>query len=245
MFFITVHLCRGLASLKWIVNAKINILSPFTHPRHSKPVWVSFLCWTQNKIFWRTKQLLVPIDFSREINQWGPLTVWLPTFFKISSFMFKIINKLIKFRNNTRVSKWWQNYPFNIIAVTYNDIILVRFFWEGDFFASGMTSLQNPLHQAQGFQTSYKWKFLDSAGLAVIRSGFGWWNLTQLSKIMWLITVLSWFYRSGQFIFHVVPGRIGQLFSLNKWNQLFQNCILYLLGLSLCNIKISLMILIF
>ncbi len=33
----------------------------------SKPVGVSFLCWTQNKIFWRTKQLLVTTD-SRERN---------------------------------------------------------------------------------------------------------------------------------------------------------------------------------
>ncbi len=141
---------------------------------------------------------------------------------------------------------WGETPPplFNIKIVTYNDIVLVRLFFF-IYFASEMTSLQNPLHQAQGFQTYYKWKFLDSTGLTVIRSGFGWWNLTQLSKILWLITVLSWFYRSGQFIFHVVPGRIGQLFSLNKWNQLFQNCILYLLGLSLCNIKISLMILIF
>ncbi len=36
---------------------------------------------------------------------------------------------------------------------------------------------------------------------------------------MWLITVLSWFNRRGQFIFHVGPGLFGQLFSLNKWNH--------------------------
>ncbi len=67
-------------------------------------------------------------------------------------------------------------------------------------------------------QVLFKW-FLDSAGLAVIRPGCGWWNLTQLSKIMWLITVLSWFNRRGQLIFHVGPGRFGQIFSLNKWNH--------------------------
>ncbi len=44
-------------------------------------------------------------------------------------------------------------------------------------------------------------------------------NLTQLSKIMWLITVLSWFNRRAQLIFHVGPGRFGQIFSLNKWNH--------------------------
>ncbi len=44
-------------------------------------------------------------------------------------------------------------------------------------------------------------------------------KLSQLSKIMWLITILSWFNRRAQFIFHVGPGRFGQLFSLNKWNH--------------------------
>ncbi len=67
-------------------------------------------------------------------------------------------------------------------------------------------------------QVLFKW-FLDSTGLAVIRLGFGLWNLTQLSKIMWLIAVLSWFNRRGQFFFHVGPGRFGQLFSLNKLNH--------------------------
>ncbi len=39
---------------------------------------------------------------------------------------------------------------------------------------------------------------------------------------MWLITVISWFNRRGQFIFHVGPGTFGQLFSLNKWNHHLQ-----------------------
>ncbi len=37
----------------------------FTRPSCPKPVWASFLCWTQKKIFWRmlvTKQLTVFID---------------------------------------------------------------------------------------------------------------------------------------------------------------------------------------
>ncbi len=67
-------------------------------------------------------------------------------------------------------------------------------------------------------QVPFKW-CLDSTGLAVIRLGFGYWNLTRLSKIMWLITVLSWFNRRGQLIFHVGPGRFGQLFSLIKLNH--------------------------
>jgi len=39
-----------------------------------KPVWVSFFCWTQRKIFWRTigtKQLFATIDFnSRKKSLW-------------------------------------------------------------------------------------------------------------------------------------------------------------------------------
>ncbi len=40
---------------------------------------------------------------------------------------------------------------------------------------------------------------------------------------MWLITVLSWFNRRGQFIFHIGPGRFVQLFFLNKWNHHLKN----------------------
>ncbi len=76
-------------------------------------------------------------------------------------------------------------------------------------------------------QVLFKW-FLDSTGLAVIRPGCGWRNLTQLSKIMWLITVLSWFNRRVQYIFHVGPGRFGQLFSLNKCNHLKTAFCIYL-----------------
>ncbi len=45
----------------------------------------------------------------------------------------------------------------------------------------------------------------------------------------------------GQLIFHIVPGRFGQLFSLNKWNHYFKT-VLYLPELYLCNIKMCLMI---
>ncbi len=36
---------------------------------------------------------------------------------------------------------------------------------------------------------------------------------------MWLITVISWFNRREQLIFHIGPGRFVQLFSLNKLNH--------------------------
>jgi len=69
----------------------MKIRSSFTHPEGvSKLYEFYFFCWTQKKIFWRmlvTKQFLVPIDFHCIFfpyygSQWGPATIWLPTFFK-------------------------------------------------------------------------------------------------------------------------------------------------------------------
>jgi len=57
-----------LLLLKGDTPPKMKILSSFTHPQ---PVWVSFFCWTQRKIFWRmigTKQLFGTIDLAEKIN---------------------------------------------------------------------------------------------------------------------------------------------------------------------------------
>jgi len=45
-------------------------------------------------------------------SQWGPTTVWLPTFFKISSFAFNRRQKFIQVWSNLRLSKWWQRFHF-------------------------------------------------------------------------------------------------------------------------------------
>ncbi len=77
-----------LSIIKGTVQPKIKIVSSFSHP-HVVPNLYKFLSYVEHKRryseeFCRTKHLLVPIDFhSREINQWGPSTVWLPAFFKI------------------------------------------------------------------------------------------------------------------------------------------------------------------
>ncbi len=39
-----------------------NVVTIYSPSCRSKPVWVSFLCWKQKKIFWRTKLSLIPID---------------------------------------------------------------------------------------------------------------------------------------------------------------------------------------
>ncbi len=77
---------------------------------------ISFFCWTHTKEEFLknclTKQLLVAIDSIVFFgSQWLPTNVWLPTFFKISSFVLNGRKKLM------RVRKWqnlnfWVNYPF-------------------------------------------------------------------------------------------------------------------------------------
>ncbi len=73
-----------------------------------------------------TKQLTVAIDLhnvkknkKKLTRQRSPATVWLPTFFKIFSFVLNKGTNLIQVWNKWRVSKWWQyfhfwvNYPFD------------------------------------------------------------------------------------------------------------------------------------
>ncbi len=64
-------------------------------------------------VMWVTKQLTVAIDlhciFSPYYgSQWILSTVWLLTFFKMSSFVLKRRNKPMQVWNNLKVSKEWQ-----------------------------------------------------------------------------------------------------------------------------------------
>jgi len=93
---VSVILCVWLCDiiLKGVVPPKMKILSSFT--KHSpsgcpKPVQFSVICWTRKKIFWKVlvaRQLTSIAGKKAYGSQWGPKTVWLPTFFKISSFVF-------------------------------------------------------------------------------------------------------------------------------------------------------------
>ncbi len=52
----------------------------------------------------------------------GIKTLWLPTFFRISSFVFCIKKKVIQVWNDdTRVSKWWQNHFIFGWTITLRD----------------------------------------------------------------------------------------------------------------------------
>ncbi len=98
---------------------------------------VSFFCWTQ-KIFWRmsvTKLLMIAINFcsiffyTMEVSGYPQLFDYQHSL-KISSLVFKRRNKLIKVRNNLRLSKWqnfyfWVNYPFKL----YNDRLIWKHMW--------------------------------------------------------------------------------------------------------------------
>ncbi len=83
-----------LSIIKGTVQPKIKIVSSFSHP-HVVPNLYTFLSYVEHRRryseeFCRTKHLLVPIDFHSKkeilLSQWGPSTVWLPAFFKISFF---------------------------------------------------------------------------------------------------------------------------------------------------------------
>ncbi len=79
------------------------------------------------------QMVMVPTDFHSIFffynrSQWGPTTVW---FFKISSFVFNIRNKLIQVWNDMRVNKWWQcffgvnhSFFFSHVWVFYNSHFL-------------------------------------------------------------------------------------------------------------------------
>jgi len=55
------------STLKGIVHPNIKITVIIYSPScHSKPVWLSFFCWTQNKIFWR---ILVTKHFLFSLNK--------------------------------------------------------------------------------------------------------------------------------------------------------------------------------
>ncbi len=64
--------------LKHLRNSIITYLSSSS----SKPVWVSFFCWAQRKIFWRmlvTKQVMVAIDYGKnnmEVKLFGHSLSW-------------------------------------------------------------------------------------------------------------------------------------------------------------------------
>ncbi len=59
------------------------------------------------------------------------------------------------------------------------------------------------------------------------------------------MTVISWFKKTkGEFIFHLGSGRLDSFFPFKKLNYIYKKK-KYLLALSLCNIKMYLMIWIF
>ncbi len=105
----------------------------------SKPVWISFFCRTQRKIFWRkfvTRLFWGTIDFhSRKKkyygSEWCPRTALFPTFFRISSFVFSRTKTFMQVWNYLRLSKLWQNfyfwvnYPFKLPGIPPSGIVQV------------------------------------------------------------------------------------------------------------------------
>jgi len=119
---ISLDVYRGL---KGIVHPKMKMSVIIYSPSScSKPEWISFFCWTQEKKFWRirvTKQLMDPIDIKINKNTMEVNGVHqLLGYWQITCFVFSRRRKFIHVWNKLRVSRWWQtfyfevNYPFNV-----------------------------------------------------------------------------------------------------------------------------------
>jgi len=91
-------------SLKGYSTQNENSVISYSPSSCCKPVWVSFFCWTQRKIFWRksgTKRL-----FRKKVNGAKVPIVLQNIFLCIQQ------KKEIQVCNNLTVSKWWQNFYF-------------------------------------------------------------------------------------------------------------------------------------
>ncbi len=196
--------------LKEIVHPQMKIFIIYSPSWCSKPVRVSFLCWTQKKIFWRMlviKQLMFPIDFhsisfpAMEVN--GDQQLFGSSkLFKIYSFAFNIRNKLLRVWNDMRVSKWWENfwvnYPFNLHF--FNDM-----FWASQHLihAHNMDKLQHAgklvtIHHDQKWYWSGNMQNLFRWNVKLVAKEF---KYTCLSR--WLFLALYRHEKIKAFIFYL------------------------------------------
>jgi len=101
-------------SIKEILHPKMKIQSSFTHPQ----VVVSFFCWTQRKMFWRTiatKQLFGTVCFhSRKKKYYA--SHWFQSFFKISSFVFSRRKKLIQVTELSFLGGVWKKKRWSSVC---------------------------------------------------------------------------------------------------------------------------------
>ncbi len=118
---------------KGIVHPKMKILLSFTLPQ-VVPNLYKFLSSLGHKrgYFWRilvTKRVMVPIGKKKYYgSQWESSTVCLPTFCKISSFVFSRRKKFIQVWKSSRLSKQYQNarflvnHPFKCTSKSDHDL---------------------------------------------------------------------------------------------------------------------------
>ncbi len=106
--------------LKGIVHPKKTILSSFTHPQ-VVPNLYECLCSAEHRKYseeyGKRSSSVAPLTsivffifFSYHGSQCCPKTVWLQTFFKISSFVYSRTKTFIQVWNYLRVSKLWHNF---------------------------------------------------------------------------------------------------------------------------------------
>jgi len=100
-FYFGVGYLSNYMYFKGIVHPKKKIVIIYSPSSCSKPVQYEFLSSAEHKRRCGNQQLMDPIDFHMVIkinygSQWGPSTVWLLTFFKISYFVLSRRKKFIQ-----------------------------------------------------------------------------------------------------------------------------------------------------
>ncbi len=106
-------------NVKGIVHPKMKIISSFTRPQVF-PNLYECVCSAEHKGRYseecgkQSGSGALLTFFSYYGSQWCPKTDWLPSFFKIYSFVFGRTNTFIQAWKYLRVSKWWQNFHFEV-----------------------------------------------------------------------------------------------------------------------------------
>ncbi len=110
----------------WVERfSKIQLLKGIVHPKKesfiiiyslsccSKPVWVSFLCWTLKKIFWRMlviKQVMVPIALH---------SIYFSTMEVNGNQHIYMFGTTWGWVNDDRIKTFWVNYSFKLMLLQH------------------------------------------------------------------------------------------------------------------------------
>ncbi len=117
-----------------------------SHSTCSKPVWAPFFCWTWKKIFWRTKQLLIPIIIP---ILWKSKTTYNCLFTNILQNIFFCVQQKKETHTGLKQLGWvkgdsfhfWVNCLFKLWFSAHPNVCVCAF----EFIFLSSTSFSGPL----------------------------------------------------------------------------------------------------